>query len=61
MKLIEITWDGEEANVRYTQDFLTASRILQLDALVDAKLLLETAYDALLKGEKRWHKPQKEK
>ena len=51
MKLIEIVWDGEEAVVNYTQEFMTADRILQLDALVDAKLLLDNAYDALLKGE----------
>lgn len=48
MMLIEISWNGEDAVVRYTQEFLTADRVLQLDALVDAKLLLENAYDSLL-------------
>ena len=49
MILIEISWNGEEAEVRYTQEFLTAHRVLQLDALVDAKLLLEDVYKSLLK------------
>jgi hypothetical protein len=49
MILIEISWNGEEAEVHYTQEFLTAQRILQLDALVDARVLLEDAYKSLLK------------
>lgn len=48
MILIEISWNGEEAEVRYTQEFLTAHRVLQLDALADAKVLLEDVYKSLL-------------
>lgn len=46
--LIEIYWDGEEAKVKYTQDFLTADRIVQLDALVDATAALTETYESLL-------------
>jgi len=47
--LIEISWNGEETVMRYTQEFLTAHRVLQLDALVDAQCLLEDLYESLLK------------
>jgi hypothetical protein len=49
MILIEISWNGEEAEIRFTQEFITAHRVLQLDALVDARVLLEDLYKTLLK------------
>ena len=47
MKLIEIQWNGAEAEVFYTQDFITSHRVVKLDALVDAMAQLKEAYDRM--------------
>lgn len=54
MKLFEFIWGGEEVTVNYTQEFLTADRMVQLDALVDAKALISDAYESLM--EQAWSK-----
>lgn len=52
MKLFEFIWGGEEVTVNYTQEFLTADRMVQLDALVDAKALISDAYESLMEQTK---------
>lgn len=50
MKLGNIEWDEktEEGVVVFTTDFITAHRVLQLDALVDCIHALQNTYDQML-------------
>jgi hypothetical protein len=48
--MIELVWDDEsgEGQVKITKEFLTAHRIVQLDALVDWMAELQEIYDAMV-------------
>jgi hypothetical protein len=48
--MIELVWDDEsgEGQVKITKEFLTAHRIVQLDALVDWIEELKEIYDAMV-------------
>lgn len=47
-KMIEIFWNGEEAEVIFTKDFVMSHRILRLDLLVDAQAALQDLYKSML-------------
>jgi hypothetical protein len=46
--MMEIFWDGEEAGVKLTQEFIDSHKVLQLDVLIDAKAEIERIYEELL-------------
>jgi len=46
--MMEIFWNGEEAGVKLTQEFIDSHKVLQLDVLIDAKAEIERIYEELL-------------
>lgn len=50
MKLATIVWKGEEAEVKFTNDFTYADWVLQADAIQDAIVILEAKYNEVLKA-----------
>lgn len=50
MKLATIVWNGEEASVKYTEDFSYSDWVLQADAIQDAIVILEAKYNEVLRA-----------
>jgi hypothetical protein len=51
MKLMTAVWNGEEAKVRFSNEFENAHWVLQADALQDMIVILEARYEALIASE----------
>jgi hypothetical protein len=49
MKLATIAWNGEEANVKFTEDFSYSDWVLQADAIQDVIKILEDKYNDILR------------
>ena len=47
MKLMTAVWNGEEAEVRFSNEFENAHWVLQADALQDMIVILEARYESL--------------
>lgn len=52
MRVCSVVWDGEQAKVKFTKEFLDSDWLIKADALVDIKFDVEKLYEQTLKEHK---------
>jgi hypothetical protein len=49
MRVCSVVWNGEEAKIKFTKEFLGSDWLIKADALVDIRFDVEKLYEQTLK------------